>query len=186
MSTSSNPAVIGLSGTFASGKDTLARQLEADFGYTHVSTADIVRRVAMEERGSIERPVLFEVASKHRREDGAGYFAQLALQHVRPLIVSGIRSLGEVKAVREAGGVMVFVDAPLEVRYKRMLARQRDAEVELTLEQFRANEEKEMYGGPTDADFNLRQIKMDADVIIENSVTPEGFLAEAYMKLKLL
>lgn len=50
--------IIGLAGTFASGKDTVAHKLVEDFGYTHVSTGDMVRRVAQEKYGSIERPVL--------------------------------------------------------------------------------------------------------------------------------
>ncbi len=185
MSISSKPEIIGLAGTFASGKDTLAKRLVADFGYTHVSTSDLVRKVAQQERGSIERPVLFEVATKHRQADGAGYFAELALQSEKPLIVSGLRSLGEMRTVRQAGGVIVFVDAPVEMRYERMKARERDAEAVLTLEQFRANEEKEMYSGPNDADFNLGQIKAEADVVIENSVTLESFLAECYARLGL-
>jgi dephospho-CoA kinase len=90
-----------------------------------------------------------------------------------------------MRTVRQAGGVIVFVDAPVEVRYERMKARERDAEAVLTLEQFRANEEKEMYSGPNDADFNLRQIKAEADVVIENSVTLESFLAECYARLGL-
>ena len=48
MSTLAKPVIIGLAGTFASGKDSLARALEEKFGICHISTGDIVRKVAME------------------------------------------------------------------------------------------------------------------------------------------
>jgi len=185
MNTSARPEVIGIAGSFASGKDTIAHALEADYGFTHVSTSDMVRAAAMRERGSIERPVLFEVATEHRHRDGAGVFVVHALEHQRPLVVTGIRSLGEVKALKAAGGILLFIDAPIEIRYERMKARHRDAETELTLEQFKANEAKEWHVGDDDADFNLRGVKAVADVVMENTVPIKDFIAEAEIHLNL-
>jgi len=185
MNTSSKPELIGIAGSFASGKDTIAHHLVDDFGFTHVSTGDMVREVAQKERGSIERPVLYEVANEHRHRDGAGTFVELALDKPRPLVITGIRSLGEAKALRAAGGVLLFIDAPTEVRYKRMKTRQRDAEVQLSLEQFTANEEKEWYAGDSDADFNLRGLKVMADVVFENVLPLEHFVGGVYRELGL-
>jgi dephospho-CoA kinase len=185
MSTSSKPALIGVAGSFASGKDTVAHHLEKDFNFTHVSTGDIVREVAMRERGSIERPVLHEVASAHRKRDGAGAFVDEALKKPRPLVITGIRALGEAKALKAAGGVLVFIDAPVQLRYERVKSRQRDAEVELTLDQFKANEEKEWYSGDDDADFNLRDIKAMSDIVIDNVMSLDEFIALAYRKLSI-
>lgn len=177
------PELIGLSGTFASGKDTLAGRLVLDYDYTHISTGDMVRKVAMEERGSIERPVLHEVADAHRRSDGAGYFAKKALEESRPLVVSGLRSLGEMKAIREAGGVIVFTDAPVEVRYQRAINRHRDGEEQLSLEEFRDSEAQEWHAGDGEADFNFRDIKANADMVIDNQADVEAFIADAYTQL---
>lgn len=180
-----NISLIGISGTFASGKDTIARRLAEEHGYTHVSTSDLVREAAMRERGSIERPVLQEVATHHRKEDGPGYFVELALSKHRPLIISGIRSLGEVKALKAAGGILLYIDAPVEARYERMRSRLRDSEASLSLEAFIIQEEKEMYGGPTDADFNLRGIREVADIVIDNTMTLQEFVAAVYEQLHL-
>lgn len=179
----SKPTLVGIAGSFASGKDTIAHKLVEDFGFTHVSTGDMVREAAMRERGSIERPVLFEVANEHRHRDGAGVFVVHALEKPRPLVVTGIRSLGEAKALKEAGGVLLFIDAPVEVRYERMKARHRDSEVELTLEQFHANEEKEWHAGDTDADFNLRDIYTMADLVLDNVLPVDEFIAAVYKQL---
>lgn len=186
MNTSAKPELIGIAGSFASGKDTIAHALEADYGFTHVSTGDMVREAARRERGSIERPVLFEVANDHRHRDGAGVFVEHALVKSRPLVITGIRSLGEAKALKSAGGILLFIDAPPEVRYERMKARHRDAETELSLEQFEANEQKEWHSGETDADFNLRDVKAMADVVMENVVPLKEFILLAEKQLSLL
>ena len=90
------PPIVGLAGTFASGKDTLARDLVKRGHYVHFSTSDMVRAEASRLYGSTERPVLARTADELRHRDGAGVFAARALEMagVRPVIVSGIRSLG--------------------------------------------------------------------------------------------
>ena len=177
------PELIGLAGTFASGKDTLASRLVLDHDYVHVSTGDMVRKVARQERGSIERPVLHEAADAHRKDDGAGYFAQQALQEPRPLVVSGLRTMGEVKVIKNAGGVIVFVDAPVEVRYERAMNRRRDGEDKLSLDEFKASEASEWYAGDTDADFNLRDIKAGADIVVENVASLDEFISRVSKRL---
>ena len=185
MNTSSSLPLIGISGTFASGKDTVAEFLVRDFGYTHVSTGDMVRKVATEKYGSIERPILVKTATELRYAHGAGALVTEALKEPRPFVITGIRSLGEAKALKAAGGTLLFVDAPIEVRYERVKSRARDNETQLTLDEFRANEEKELYAGPNDEDFNIRGIGEMADVHIENTLPLDQYVSLAYAKLGL-
>lgn len=177
--------IIGIAGTLATGKDTVAQHLAEKFGYTHISTGDIVRELAMTEHGSIERPVLYETAKAHRESEGAGFLVTRALQHEPPVVVTGLRSLGEAKALKEGGGILLFIDAPIEVRYERMKSRQRDNETALTLDGFKQNEAKEWYAGPLDSDFNLRGIKEMSDIIVDNALTLAPFLALIFEKLGL-
>ena len=177
--------LIGISGTFASGKDTVAEFLVKDFGFTHVSTGDMVRKVALEQYGSIERPVLAKTATELRYENGAGALVTEALKEQRPLVITGIRSLGEAKALKEAGGTLLFVDAPVEVRYERVKSRSRDNETALTLEEFKANEEKELYAGPNDEDFNIRGIGEMADITVQNVLPLDEYIELVYAKLGL-
>lgn len=179
------PELIGISGTFASGKDTVAEFLVKDFGFTHVSTGDMVRKIAQEKYRSIERPILAKTATELRYENGAGALVTEALKEQRPLVITGIRSLGEAKALRAAGGILLFVDAPLEVRYERVIFRSRDNETKLTLEEFRANEEKELYAGPNDEDFNIRGIGEMADVRVENVLPLGEYIQLVYAQLGL-
>jgi dephospho-CoA kinase len=170
------PQLIGLAGTFAAGKDTVSHVLERDFGYMHVSTSEMVRKVAQERYDSIERPTLFQTANELRHENGPGALVIEALKHEKPLIISGLRSLGEAKQIKKAGGVLVFVDAPIEVRYERMRSRDRDAEAQLTLEQFTQNEQKEWHAGEDDADFNLRDIKAMSDHVIDSNQPLDDYI----------
>ncbi len=186
MTISSKLPIIGLTGTFAGGKDTLAQYLQDSLSYNHASTSDILRRFAKEKYGSIERPVLNKTATELRQTRGAGVLAELALQQKKPLIVSGIRSLGEAKAVKAAGGIIIFVDAPLEVRYARMQSRQRDSEAKISLQDFKLREEKEWHTGETDADFNIPGIKKMVDVLVENVATKDAFLEKAVHELAIL
>ena len=69
--------IIGLSGTFASGKDTLAHHLVQKFNFLHISTGDMVRAVAESEYGNIERPTLVKTANELREKRGPGVLAEL-------------------------------------------------------------------------------------------------------------
>lgn len=171
--------LIGIAGTLAAGKDTITKALIEGFGYNHVSTGDMVRKVALQRYGSVERPVLYETANQLRREQGAAALVLEAIKEPKPLIVSGLRSLGEAKAIKKHGGMLVFIDAPVEVRYQRMKSRQRDHEVGLSLDEFIEREEKEMYSGPDDSDFNIRGIGEMADITIDSSMPLDQYIDSA-------
>ena len=174
--------IVGVSGSFGSGKGMLGKYLTNKYGFIDVNTGDIVREIAQEQRGSIERPVLQEVANELRHKYGGGVLVERAIDRYHNSIrayagvaVTGLRSLGEVKAIKAMGGKVVFIDAPLDVRYNRMVERQRDAEAQISLEEFREREESELSSGLSDADFNLAQIEKIADITIINGGTPEDF-----------
>lgn len=185
--------IIGLSGTFASGKDTLANHLVAAKNILHVSTSDMIRAVAEAKYGNIERPTLFKTANETREERGPGVFAELALEKYdeekdkyRGVIISGVRSLGEVEAIKQAGGRLVFVDSPMEVRYERIKARHRSNEESLSFEEFKASEEAEelaVHDNPYVQD--LTGVKERADILLFNQGDVEAYLREAEQKLGL-
>lgn len=185
MNTFSKPELIGVSGTFASGKDLIAHYLSEHYGYTHPSTSELVRNIAMKERASVEREVLYVVADEYRRRHGAAVFVEMALDSPRPTIITGLRTLGEAKAIKAAGGVLVFVDAPIELRYERMKQRDRDEETQLTLEQFKDRERDEWHVGDDDADFNLRDVKAMADIQLDSSPGRQVYIETALSLLRL-
>ena len=179
------PDLIGIGGTFASGKDSLAHELADRYGYTHVSTGDIVRTEAMKRYGNIERSsALRNTAIEMRQKFGSGILVETSLDNPRPLVLTGIRTAGEVKALKSAGGTMVFVDANPELRYERMKSRLRDGEALKTFDEFIAYENQEISGAKTDSDQNIGAVREMSDVYLENNGTLDKFIATAIGKLE--
>ena len=184
--------LIGLAGTFASGKDTLANYLVAEYNYYQESGGDLIRGLSMKRHGSMERPQVRETAQYYRTTYGPQVFIDMQLKNFEThkavksgLVINGLRALGEAKTLKKMGAMIVFVDAPVELRYERMKSRSRDKETEITLDEFKTREQTEWYAGNRDVDFNLRDIKKMADIVLENRSDLEGFLREAVAKLKL-
>lgn len=192
MSTLAKSVIIGLAGTFASGKDSLARHLEEEYSIKHISTGDIVRVYAQEKYGSIERPILYKTANELREEKGAGILSVLALEQYESykesypggVCVSGFRAWAEAEEVKKQGGTIVFTDAPVKTRYIRTISRARDGEKFNTFEEFKARESKE--NGEVNSEFSIAGIKSRADIVIDNDMPLAEFLTNAEQALSLI
>jgi len=178
--------IIGLTGTFSSGKDSLADYLQEKYGLMHISTGDIVREIAQDQKGSIERPVLLETANELRHSYGGGVLVERALDlyhnSIRTYagaVITGIRTLSEAQVIKDKGGTIIYVDAPIEMRYKRMQDRARDGEARISLEAFEEREKREMSGTQTDTDAHILSIKEIADVSLQNTGTIDEFFDTA-------
>lgn len=184
--------IVGVSGTFSSGKDTLAIHLSEKYGFMNISLGDIVREIAATEHGSVERPVLAQVADELRRKYGGAVLAERALDRYHNsirnypgVVISGIRSLGEAKAIKNLGGSLIYIDAPIELRFERMQKRQRDGEARISLDAFKQREQKEMSGGSLDVDFNIAEIEKISDIKLQNDSDKETFFSLADKALSL-
>lgn len=185
------PIIIGLAGTFASGKDSLARFLEEKYRIKHISTSDIVREFAQEKYGSIERPVLYRTANELRESRGAGVLSEISIERYESykdkypggVCVSGFRAWAEAEVIKDKGGLIVFTDAPAKIRYERTISRARDNEKLNTFEEFLQREEAE--NGEINSKFSIAGIKPRADIILDNSKNMEEFLADAVKALGL-
>lgn len=188
---STSPKIIGLAGTFASGKDSLARFLEEKYQIKHISTSDIVREFAQEKYGSIERPILYKTANELREARGAGVLSEIALERYASykekypggICVSGFRAWAEAEVVQKAGGLIVFTDAPERLRYERSISRARDNEKLSTFEEFLEREAAE--NGKVNSEFSIAGIKARADLVLDNDKDMESFLEEAVTALGL-
>src|SRR3989344_1809192 len=165
--------LIGLAGSHASGKDTVAHYLVEKHGFFHVSTGDIVRDEAMKRYGSIERPVLYKMANEIRQTEGHDATSRMALKRFEKvknqysgLVVSGFRAAAEAQIIKDNGGIIIFTDAPEQIRYERLKERARVEEGSLSFEEFKKREETE--NGGVDPAFDISAIKSIADFVITN------------------
>jgi dCMP deaminase len=170
--------IIGLSGTNSSGKDTVAEYLQGA-GFTVVSLSDILRD-EMRKRGiEINRENMIETGNLLEEEWGAGSLAKIAIKEYgnkRKLVISSIRKPAEIDFLKKNPDFkFIFVDAPIEMRYERILKRKREGEEKITLEEFKRQEEIEMSGQSSQ---NLGYCKEKADLILINDKTVEELLAK--------
>lgn len=175
--------IIGLAGSHASGKDTVARYLVEKHGFFHVSTGDIFREEAMKRYGSIERPVLYKTANEIREASGHDAVSHMALDRFEKvknqyqgLVVSGFRAVAEAQVIKDAGGTLIFTNASEQVRYERLKERARVEEGSLSFEEFKERENAE--NGGVDPAFDISAIKNIADFVIMNDGSAEELLHE--------
>lgn len=183
--------IVGIAGPHASGKDALAEYLEKTYHYYHVSLGDIAREEAQKRYGSIERPILYKTSNEIRAAEGAGAMGHRAVAKYNEvkdkfpegLVVSGFRTKAEADAIREEGGIILYIDAPEKMRYERLVSRARAEEGVLSYEEFKKREDAE--NGGVDPDFSIIAVKDIADHVIENTTTLEDFIAAAEKALGL-
>ncbi len=180
--------IIGLVGTFAAGKDVAASYL-AEKGFNHISTGDTLRSIIQTENlggGSLDRDNLRVQSNKLRKERGGDFLIKFALeQGGNKLAISGIRAVSEAQAVIDRGGVIIAVDAPVTLRFKRLRDRGR-LDDDITEEKFVEQEKAEIGNDDPDA-INLTAVIAMANYDIANDSTLEVFhqrLDEVLKRLK--
>lgn len=185
--------IIGIGGTDASGKDSVAQMLVERHGWMYVSVTDILREEARKQGIPLQRNTLRNISSEWRRKYGMGILVDMAIEefitnkkNAKNLVIASIRHPGEAEKVHELGGRIVWTDADPKIRYQRITARKRGTEDEVTFAQFLAEEKAQMSHGDDDATLNLIGVKEKADIILENNGNSiEAFKGEAEKALNL-
>lgn len=174
--------IIALVGRAVSGKDTLGKYLEENYGFTQVITGQLVRDyISAHGLGEPTRDLMIRVANEVRAEQGADYFVRRGLETGNgSLIFNGVRAVGEVTAIREAGGIIIAIDAPIEKRYEWATGRQRTSD-QVSFEDFARQEKLESTNKSASAQ-SLDEIVAGADYTLRN----EKSLADLYSSADIL
>lgn len=168
--------IIGVTGWFASGKDTVCEYLEKK-GFIKISLSDIIREHCTKEGIAHSRDNLREMGNRLREQYGPDYLAREALRRMQSAdsdhnyVVPSVRQPAEVTIFRaDKNFVLWEVFAPQEARFQRLLDRARsDDEKNITFEEFVAKEEAEKGDGPNCQQVD-RVIEL-ADTRVDNSGT---------------
>jgi dephospho-CoA kinase len=171
------PKFIAITGLQASGKDSFGNHL-AEYGYLHVAAGDVLRQKARAEGYSdLTRSVLSVVGDELRKEFGPSpitassiaRYQKVNSKYPKGLVISGLRRIGEVKAFKESGAIVLWIDAEDKRRIENEFARARDDQQ--TPEEFLERSRKEYLGeteGGTDG-VNLRAVEAMADCRVLNN-----------------
>lgn len=176
--------IIGVSGPNGAGKGELVSYLAERSFYVH-SLSDVIRDELARRGLSETRERMIEVGTELRATGGEGTLAELLAGKLladRNYAIDSIRHPAEVDVLRARCNdfKLVWVDAPIEVRFERMRARGRpgDPETFARLEVLEARER----GSEDVAAQQLDAVRERADFVVDNGGDLAG-LHEAIHRL---
>lgn len=171
--------LIGLTGTNGAGKGEVAAYLMKK-GYEYFSLSDLIRDELKKKRNEITRDNMIATGNALRKRYGADILARRVMKKVKgkKAVIDSVRNSREVAFLgKQKGFLLVAVDAPVELRYKRVKKRGR-LESALTLEEFIAKEKEEMTGDA--GEQQLRRCLALADITLIN----DGTLAALHRRIE--
>ncbi len=138
--------IIGLTGSYCSGKDTVAEYIVEHYGFGHFSLSDEIRLLMKEAGIEPTRENLIAFGTKLRQNEGNDVLAKSVIkkfENGKNYCITSIRHGKEVEKLKTVKNfVLINVDAPVKIRFERMLKRKRPGDP-LTLEKFSELEKKE-------------------------------------------
>src|SRR3989338_8787984 len=125
--------IIGLTGMPCSGTDAFSDILK-EKGFIYFSYSDILREELQKRDIEITRKNLQDIGDEMREKEGTGVLSNRIVDKMvadEDYVVCNIRNPGEVEVFRDGFGegfVLVKVEALPEVRFKRMVERNRESD----------------------------------------------------------
>lgn len=186
------PDIVGVAGTNGSGKDTLSLLREKLEGALNVSLSDMLRHEATRRGMDYSRKSLGSISLEWEKSLGDGALVQKVLEYYRDerggeggLTISSVRRVSEAEAIKQVGGVVVWVDADRRTRYERLQAFRGRDDDKVDYETFCAQEDAELYNSTGEKGaMDLASIASVADVMIDNSFDSkeayENYLIELF------
>ncbi|EHR78519.1 hypothetical protein OCC_11272 [Thermococcus litoralis DSM 5473] len=179
--------IIGVVGKIAAGKTTIAKFFE-ERGFCRVSCSDplidlLTHNLSeyswlpeVPEKSEPTRDKLIEYGRYLKETYGEDILIRLALDKKRNcenVVIDGVRSRGEIEAIKKRGGFIIYVEARPEIRYERL--KKRNAGKDKVIKSFedflKADEaEEELY--------HTSKLKDLADFLIVNEGTLEELKAK--------
>jgi dephospho-CoA kinase len=181
--------IIGITGTLASGKTSVKDFFLSRFPSSYfISLSDIIKEELLKEGKELKRENFIEKGNELRKRYGSQILVEVATLTLPKntnnliVIIDGVRNPGEVEYLKKKFGknfVLIAVDAPKELRFKRLLERKKEGDPQ-TFEEF--NEIDETDNGKNQPEYGQRVgecLKL-ADYLIIN----DGSLEELNKKLE--
>ncbi|MEM2707696.1 MAG: nucleoside monophosphate kinase [Candidatus Pacearchaeota archaeon] len=171
--------VIGIIGTIGSGKGTLAKFLVDNYNFRSIVMGNLVRAEARKRKIKATRETLHNLQAKLRKKNKY-YFINKVIDKIEKSkygrwVVDGLRNPEDALMLKKKfNAKIIFVDAPIILRWKRTIKRGRSYEKNLSFEEFlkKEKEEKKIFR------FNIT--KKYADYKIFNDKSKREF----YKKIK--
>ncbi|MEA3513896.1 MAG: AAA family ATPase [Nanoarchaeota archaeon] len=174
--------IIGLTGTLGAGKDAAAKFFMKN-GFSYHSCSDIIRNECKKRKIPRDRDNLIKMGNGLREKYGPEILAKMIIErkiagNEKDILVVSIRNPSEVEELRKQKDfVMIAIDAPIELRYKRITARQEPRD-HVSFDKFKQQEENEMAG-----DENMQQLNKVMEMA-DHKIINDGTLEQLQYKLE--
>lgn len=164
------PIFLGLIGANGSGKSTVCEYLHHQ-GFEVISLSDVVRSEAEKKGLPKDRDTLTQLANTLKSQQGIDVLAHLTFKHALQLgtpkiVFDSIRHPAEAAFLRHQGVFVIGIEAPLEVRYQRILSRQKETD-HVDFNTFKLQCEREYEGHSSGQ--NIREALSQANALIINN-----------------
>ncbi len=180
--------IIGLTGKNAAGKGEAANYLKTK-GFVYYSLSDAIREEATKRGLEHSRDNLIKLGNELRENFGPAVLAKkinekIRTSHVEDFVVDSIRSPFEAQELmKNSDFILVGIDAPVELRFKRLLERNRLGDAK-TPEEFKSQELRENLKSDTNQQLD-KTFGMAQEVIL-NSGSLEEFHKKIDELIKIL
>lgn len=178
--------IIGIAGTFAAGKGAVVDYLKSK-GFAHYSSSGTLKE-RLDEKGLPHTRENLAHAAENLLSTYTGGVLELNLERAEKagevnVVLEAIHRMSEADFIRSRGGVIVGVDADVELRYKRVQERGDGAKDAVTFEEFKIDMAREEEGKGM-VTSNIRSVIQSADYVVMNNGTLEALHAQVDAILK--
>jgi dephospho-CoA kinase len=169
--------VIGLSGRIGAGKGTVAEHLKEKYGAKDIVFSNILKDVLERLDIPVTRYSLQQLGRCLRDGLGADVLVKamkgdIEKKKAKVLLIDGVRYMNEAKLVKSfPKHTLLFLDAPLEMRYKRVVKRGTRGEAAMSFADFKKKD-----NAPTEAE--IPDVREFSDFVIENTGTIKELRAD--------
>ncbi len=161
--------ILGIAGQIASGKDTVSKYLADEYGAIRYGSSSIFRSTLRNLFLPETRENLQKMSFALRQAFGDDLVARVLREDIGQtegdfIVVDGVRRLSDILLLKqEPNFFLLYVDAPMELRYERIVKRSQNADDQTkTLEEFRQDHERE-------AEVSIKALQSQANGVVENT-----------------
>ncbi len=177
--------LIGLTGEMGSGKDTFCEYIKQNYPNVFVYRfSDALTEILRMFFNSVKREDQQWLGETLRNRFGKDILLKALIKKANKVeegivILNGVRKEGEVTAIRENGGKIIYITADQKLRWERVRIRKEKADDDVPFEKF-----VEM--GKAEAELQIPVVGQMADFKIENNGSKELFYQEIKKIIKII
>ena len=175
----SGKIMIGIVGANGAVKTTVCKHLKAT-GFFHLSLSDIVRDHIQQMNIPLSREVLVKESNILKEKYGMDYFARYSYEksiecNFSRIVFDSVRHPVEIDYLKQRGVIMIGIETPLNLRYKRIKDRNSDKDnVSFSQFEFQDNLER---SGKSRGQYIDQCLSM-CEVVIYNNLGIEELMSE--------